>query len=76
MSADTTVWVSLGHLRQHHVTGMTFGQAARFGDVNSPDERGVALFGALKETALEQRDRVAALMTSEQIAEGERLARE
>jgi hypothetical protein len=55
---------------------MTFGQAARFGDVNSPDERGVALFGALKETALEQRDRVAALMTSEQIAEGERLARE
>jgi TPR repeat protein len=55
---------------------MWFTLAARFGDVNSPDGRGVALFGASKETALEQRDRIAALMTSKQIAEGERLARE
>jgi TPR repeat protein len=54
---------------------MWFTLAAKLGDVKSPEPLGVALFGSLKETALEQRDRVAALMTSAEIAEGEKLAR-
>jgi uncharacterized protein len=55
---------------------MWFTLAARLGDVGSPEPLGVTLFGASKETALEQRDKVAALMTSAEIAEGEKLARE
>jgi TPR repeat protein len=55
---------------------MWFTLAARLGDVKSPDLPGVAVFGSPKETALEQRDTVAALMTSAEIAEGEQLARE
>jgi len=53
---------------------MWFTLAAAQGDKNAPDERGVKLFGTSKYTALEQRDRVAALMTPAQIAEAERLA--
>ena len=55
---------------------MWFTLAAKFGDVRSPELPGVTAFGASKETALEQRDKVAALMTSAEIAEGEKLARE
>jgi TPR repeat protein len=55
---------------------MWFTLAAKLGDIKSPDAPGVVLFGAPKETALEQRARVAALMTSAEITEGERLARE
>jgi TPR repeat protein len=55
---------------------MWFALAAKLGDVKSPDLLGVALFGASKETALERRDTVAALMTSAEIAEGEKLAQE
>jgi uncharacterized protein len=54
---------------------MWFTLAAKLGDVRSPEPLGVASFGSSKETALEQRDRVAALMTSAEIAEGEKLAR-
>jgi uncharacterized protein len=54
---------------------MWFTLAAKLGDVKSPDTLGVASFGSSKETALEQRDRVAALMTSAEIAEAEKLAR-
>ena len=54
---------------------MWFTLAAKLGDVKSPDTLGVASFGSSKETALEQRDRVAARMTSAEIAEGEKLAR-
>jgi uncharacterized protein len=55
---------------------MWFTLAAKLGDVKSPDLPGVAAFGSPKETALEQRDKVAALMTSAEIAEAEKLARE
>ncbi|MGD0848876.1 tetratricopeptide repeat protein [Bradyrhizobium sp.] len=55
---------------------MWFTLAAKLGDVKAPDLPGVAAFGSSKQTALEQRDTVAALMTSAEIAEGEKLARE
>ena len=55
---------------------MWFTLAAAFGDTKVPDELGVELVNTSKYTALEQRDRLVALMTSAQIAEAERLARE
>ncbi len=55
---------------------MWFTLAAKLGDIRSPDPLGVVSFGSSKETALEQRDKVAALMTRAEIAEGEKLARE
>ena len=55
---------------------MWFTLAAAFGDTKAPDEFGVNLLGTSKYTALEQRDRLVALMTGAQIAEAERLARE
>jgi TPR repeat protein len=55
---------------------MWFTLAARLGDTGSPESPGGTLFRASKETALEQRDKLAALMTGAEIAEGERLARE
>jgi TPR repeat protein len=55
---------------------MWFILAAAFGDTKTPDEFGVNLLGTSKYTALEQRDRLVALMTGAQIAEAERLARE
>jgi TPR repeat protein len=54
---------------------MWFTLATKLGDVKSPDTLGVVSFGSSKETALEQRDRVAARMTSAEIAEAEKLAR-
>jgi TPR repeat protein len=54
---------------------MWFTLAAKLGDIRSPDTLGVGSFGPLKATALEQRERVAVLMTSAEIAEGEKLAR-
>jgi uncharacterized protein len=53
-----------------------FTLAARFGDVKSPAPLGVSLFGTPNETSMDQRNRLAAQMTSAEIAEGERLARE
>ena len=55
---------------------MWFTLAAAFGDTKTPDAFGVDLLGTPKLTALEQRDRLVAMMTSAQIAEAERLARE
>jgi uncharacterized protein len=55
---------------------MWFTLAAAFGDTKAPAEFGVDLLGTSKYTALEQRDRLMALMTSAQISEAERLARE
>ena len=55
---------------------MWFTLAVAFGDTKPPDEFGVNLLGTSKYTAMEQRDRLEALMTSAQIAEAERLARE
>jgi|SRR5579872_4581 len=55
---------------------MWFTLAAAFGDTKPPGPLGIKLFDTSKLTALEQRDRLMALMTSEQIAEAERLARE
>jgi hypothetical protein len=55
---------------------MWFTLAMRFGDVKSPDPLGAAMFGASKETAMERRDAIAKLLTREQIAESERLARD
>jgi TPR repeat protein len=55
---------------------MWFTLAAALGDTKTPDEFGVNLLGTPKLTALEQRDKLSALMTSAQIAEAERLARE
>jgi uncharacterized protein len=55
---------------------MWFMLAAAFGDTKAPAEFGVDLLGTSKLTALEQRDRLKALMTDAQIAEAERLARE
>ena len=55
---------------------MWFTLAAAFGDTKPPDEFGVNLLGTSKLTAVEQRDRLTALMTSAQIAEAEKLARE
>jgi uncharacterized protein len=55
---------------------MWFTLAVAFGDTKSPDEAGVNLLGTSKSTAVEQRDRLLPLMTSAQIAEAEKLARE
>ena len=53
-----------------------FTLAAAFGDTKPPAPLGVKLVDTSKDTALEQRDRLVARMTSAQIAEAERLARE
>ena len=55
---------------------MWFTLAVAFGDTRAPDPLGVELVNTSKYTAIEQRDRLVALMTSAQIAEAERLARE
>jgi TPR repeat protein len=55
---------------------MWFTLAAAFGDTKPPDALGIKLVDTPKYTALEQRDRLMALMTSAQITEAERLARE
>ena len=55
---------------------MWFTLAAAFGDTKPPDEFGMKLLGTPKETGPEQRDRLKSLMTSAQIAEAERMARE
>jgi uncharacterized protein len=55
---------------------MWFTLAAAFGDTKAPDPLGIELVNTSKYTSLEQRDRLVALMTSAQIAEAERLARE
>jgi len=55
---------------------MWFTLAAASGDTKAPDESGGNLLGTSKYTAPEQRDRLLPLMTSAQIAEAERLARE
>jgi TPR repeat protein len=53
---------------------MWFTLAAAFGDTKPPGPLGIKLVDTLKYTALEQRDRLMALMTSAQITEAERLA--
>jgi uncharacterized protein len=55
---------------------MWFNLAIAFGDTKPPDPFGVKLVNTSTTTAPEQRDRLMALMTSAQIAEAERLARE
>jgi len=55
---------------------MWFTLAAAFGDTKPPGPLGIKLVDTSKYTALEQRDRLMALMTSAQIAEAERTARE
>jgi TPR repeat protein len=55
---------------------MWFTLAAAFGDTKPPDPLGIKLVDTSKYTALEQRDRLMALMTSAQITEAERLAHE
>jgi TPR repeat protein len=50
--------------------------AVAFGDTKPPASLGIKLVDTPKDTALEQRDRLMALMTSAQIAEAERLAHE
>jgi TPR repeat protein len=55
---------------------MWFTLAAAFGDTKQPDPLGIKLVDTLKSTAVEQRDKLMALMTSAQITEAERLARE
>ncbi|MGB9116154.1 tetratricopeptide repeat protein [Bradyrhizobium sp.] len=55
---------------------MWFTLAAAFGDTKPPGPLGIKLLNTSKYTALEQRDRLMALMTSAQITEAERLARE
>jgi len=55
---------------------MWFTLAAAFGDTKAPAEFGVELLGTSKLTAPEQRDKLIPLMTSAQIAEAEKLARE
>ena len=55
---------------------MWFTLAAASGDTKSPGPVGIKLVDTSKDTALEQRDRLMALMTSAQITEAERLARE
>ena len=55
---------------------MWFILAVAFGDTKSPGPLGIKLVDTSKFTALEQRDKLMALMTSTQIAEAERLARE
>jgi len=53
-----------------------FTLAAAFGDTKPPAPFGIKLADTSKYTALEQRDRLIALMTSAQITEAERLAQE
>jgi hypothetical protein len=55
---------------------MWFKLAIAFGDIKPPAPLGVQLVDTSKYTALEQRDRLVALMTSAQIAEAEKLANE
>jgi uncharacterized protein len=55
---------------------MWFNLAIAFGDTKPPAPLGIKLVDTSKYTALEQRDRLMALMTSTQIAEAERLASE
>jgi len=55
---------------------MWFTLAAAFGDTKSPGPVGIKLVDTPKYTSLEQRDRLIALMTSAEISEAERLARE
>jgi uncharacterized protein len=55
---------------------MWFTLAAAFGDTKPPGPLGIKLVDTSKYTALEQRDRLMALMTSAQITEAERLALE
>jgi uncharacterized protein len=55
---------------------MWFTLAAAFGDTRAPGPLGIELVNTSKYTAIEQRDRLVPLMTSAQIAEAERLARE
>jgi TPR repeat protein len=55
---------------------MWFTLAAAFGDTKPPGPDGIKLVDTSKYTALEQRERLMALMTSAQIAEAERLAHE
>jgi uncharacterized protein len=55
---------------------MWFTLAAAFGDTKPPGPLGMKLLDTSKFTALEQRDRLLALMTRAQIAEAERMARE
>ena len=55
---------------------MWFILAAAFGDTKPPGPLGIKLVDTSKYTALEQRDRLMALMTSAQISEAERLALE
>jgi TPR repeat protein len=55
---------------------MWFTLAAAFGDTKPPGPLGIKLVDTSKYTALEQRDRLMALMTSAQITEAERMARE
>lgn len=55
---------------------MWFSLAIAFGDTKPPAPLGVKLVDTSKYTALEQRDRLVALMTSAQIAEAEKLANE
>lgn len=55
---------------------MWFNLAISFGDTKPPAPLGVKLVDTPKLTALEQRDRLMALMTSAQIAEAEKLASE
>jgi uncharacterized protein len=55
---------------------MWFTLAAAFGDTKPPGPLGIKLVDTSKYTALEQRDRLMALMTSAQITEAERMASE
>lgn len=55
---------------------MWFTLAITFGDTKPPAPLGVKLVDTSKYTALEQRDRLMALMTSAQVSEAESLARE
>jgi TPR repeat protein len=55
---------------------MWFDLAAAFGDTKAPDPLGIKLADTSKYTALEQRDRLMALMTSAQITEAKKLALE
>lgn len=55
---------------------MWFALAVGFGDTKPPAPFGIELVDTPKQTGPEQRDRLMALMTSAQIAEAERMARE
>jgi len=55
---------------------MWFTLAARFGDIRSPTAQGISIFSTPKETSIEQCNRLAAQMTSAEIAKGKQLAAE